>query len=480
MKNRILFISLAVMLALSIGLTGCADGVTRAPSDKIVIGMSRSLHGSLAIIHYCAFGSVLPAFMGRVNGAPNNGITVDGQQFLIDTVTHDDNSNPETLAANTAILISEVARGEVHTIFGPTCTYFIDVMAPLVNDAEMVLMAAEGGGSFLIEYPGPPPMPGPINNMPYVFLHLSFSDWYQLPVLATLLDEAHYDEYGAHNATAWIVWQDDAHGLEYLYSAEALFPAANITILGNTPVLDKPSYSYATKLAEIAAANPDILCLFCYPGEIFGYSFTAIGMAINFDAVVAGPGACFGNFGIGVTGLGAAAEGVTIFAVGNNATSSDSDPITDATLTMEELFNDIIAGGDPEGQDFWGHPLYWAALEIWQNAVEQVGYVQDGGFMIDQDALKNELAGYNSEVNGVNTVLGPTWYTMFGAGNGGGILAYECHTGQIGQWRNGYVEVVAPTNVINATGAKVPIASLLPKYRATSDTFIYPKPDWPS
>ena len=486
MKNRILFISLAVVLALSVGLVGCGGGgVVREPSDTIVIGMSRSVTGSLAIVHSSAFLPVYTAYIEWIND--QDGITVDGQKFLVESRVLNDNSLAETLTQHTNTLINDVADGTVHTIFGPTCTYFIDVMGPITSEADCVLMTAEGGGTFLITDPGPPPTPGQITISPYLFINLSFSDWYQLQVLAPLLDEVHKDHYGSSsNATAWIVWQDDAHGLEYLYVAKEYFAEANIEILGNTPVLNDPTYDYEGELATIAAESPNILCLFCYPNEINGYVGAAIGTDTNFDAVVGGPGACFGIFGTTYAGFAANTEGIMTFAVGNNKTSNTSNPIPNATITMEELFNDIIAGGVWDNQDAWGHPIYWAALEMWQHAVEQVGYVQDGGFMIDQDALQAELASYNSEPNGVNTVLGKAWYHMFGTG--GGMLDWKCHTGEIGQWRDGYIEVVGPEEVLVKIPGAGPfdpptyesqnLTDVLPNYRTTTGTVDYPKDPW--
>jgi hypothetical protein len=48
---------------------------------------------------------------------------------------------------------------------------------------------------------------------------------------------------------------------------------------------------------------------------------------------------------------------------------------------------------------------------------------------------------------------------------GGGILAYECHPGEIGQWQNADMEIVG--------GGDWPATKL------TAD-FIYPKPPWPA
>jgi hypothetical protein len=126
---------------------------------------------------------------------------------------------------------------------------------------------------------------------------------------------------------------------------------------------------------------------------------------------------------------------------------------------MDWLFDEVLmpAVGFPF-LDWWGHPLYWAQAEMWQAAVESVGYV-------DQDEVRDALAGF-SETNPAETVLGDTWYTMFG--NGGGILAYECHTGEIGQWNNGQVEIVGYANITDD----------LPNY-VTTASFTYPKPAWP-
>ena len=439
MKSRILFIALAVVLALSVGLIGC-DGGGDIESDTIVIGMSRSTTGPGAIIHSSAFGAVYPAYIAKVNLA--GGIDVDGTPFDMEAKVYNDNSEETKLIANTLTLIGDVGDGEVHTIFGPTSTHFIDVMAPYTNNGECVLMTVEGGATFLEESAYLP-------SWPYVFINLSFSDWCQLPSLAPILA-------GQGATTAYILWQNDAHGLEYLATAATEFPLAGITIVGNQSVLaTDPGFNPAVILAAVNATAPDVVCVFAYPGEIMGITGAAITLGYNFDGWVTGPGANFGWFGIGGGGFGPAAEGVLCFAVANNKTV-----VPGATLTMEELFNDIIAGGDPEGQDFWGHPLYWGALELWQDAVEAVGTVgPNGGFLIDQDDLKDEIASHNSLGTAVNTVLGPTYYTMFGSGSGGGVMACASHTGEIGQWQSGYVEVIDGSN--------------------NTSSIDYPKANWP-
>jgi hypothetical protein len=53
-------------------------------------------------------------------------------------------------------------------------------------------------------------------------------------------------------------------------------------------------------------------------------------------------------------------------------------------------------------------------------------------------------------------------------GDGGGLMAKECHTGEIGQWQNGICEIVGYTG----------IEQTLTNYKVTAD-FVYPKPPWP-
>ena len=70
--------------------------------------------------------------------------------------------------------------------------------------------------------------------------------------------------------------------------------------------------------------------------------------------------------------------------------------------------------------DYWGIPLYWAACEMWLEAVESVGYV-------DQELIRDALAAFEDDP--AETILGETWYRMYGTpGYGGGNFDYVCHT----------------------------------------------------
>ena len=93
-------------------------------------------------------------------------------------------------------------------------------------------------------------------------------------------------------------------------------------------------------------------------------------------------------------------------------------------------------------QDPWGHPLYWAGLEVWKQAIEKAG-------SLDQSKIRDLIATERFE-----TVLGETWFEN-------GLLAKDCHMGEIGQWINGEYEVIGPKDM------------------ATAD-MVYPKPEFPT
>jgi ABC-type branched-subunit amino acid transport system substrate-binding protein len=458
MRNRVFLISLAVVLAISVGLVGCGgDGGGPAPSDKIVIGMSRSLHGSLAVLHTYAFGAIYPIYIEMLNDA--GGITVDGTSFTVEAKVLDDDSNESKMVVNTNTLINDIKAGEVHFLFGSTGPDFIAVQAPIANAAGVVLMTFDGSATFLKINPGCLP------RWPYIFISLSSADWNQLPVLAPLLTSNGYDDGDGDAAdTAYICWQDDACGLEYLAAAAQFFPASGISIVGSMPInANDPKFNPITTLTAINATvpYPDVVCCFCYPSEVMGLTGAAIALNYNFDAWVTALAGNFGWFGAPQTqGLGDLAEGIICFAPANNKTSQP----------MASLFNDVLTPAlGFDGLDFWGHPLYWAAMQMWQDAVEEVGQVVGGKFVIDQDDFRNQLASYCDAGSGVATVLGTTWYHMFGANaTGGGILDYYCHTGEIGQWQDGYVEIVGYTGIKDD----------LPNYVVTAN-FTYPKPPWP-
>jgi len=419
-KNKILFISLAMVLALSVGLIGCGTEepeVIPPQPTEVVIGISWSETGPNAAIHDAAGLPIVTLFEQRIDAAggillKEYGATV---KVPVNIITYDDATDVSIMLENTSKLVTV---DKVDFLWGATGTAFITAQAYAANTYNMVLMTLEGGATHLQD-------PGKLDAWPYVFVTLSFSDWNQLPVLADLLADNTTCE------TAYIAYINDEHGLEYKETAEEEFARVGIDIVGTPFPMAVEFTEFATVIAAANATGADLFCVFSYPFHVMPLTGTALGMGYNPPAMIFGPGANFGFYAESFTAvtLGDLVEGVMCFAVAND----DTGP------AYAELYGDIeeiMEGYKGESGyyylDYWGQPLYWAMTQMWQQAVEEVGYVS-------QNKLKDVL-GSKTASDPFTTILGDTWYTMFGTG--GGILAHECHPGEIGQWQSGICEII--------------------------------------
>jgi branched-chain amino acid transport system substrate-binding protein len=417
-------IPLAICLILALTMVvGCEKEEEPGPApepepapvvkDSIVVGMARPLSGSAAIIGDAAFKVIYETWVPRINADGGIYVAEYGKKLPIETIIYDDKSDVATMTRLTEKLILE----DKVDFLWPACgTAFLFAQAPIANKYEYVLITAEGGATQLKEA---------LPSLPYVFVSLSFSDWYELPVLAEILAAK-----GAKSA--YVIYIADLHGIEYSGVAGIEFPKVGIDIVGIKSVApDIKDLSPVIK--EAKASNADVFCAFAYPDQVLPATGTSIELGYNPKAWIGGPGV---NFGFYHTAFGPMVEGImgyTCFARGQ-------------TPALDELA-DILYEGQPEDiNDWWGHPFYWAGLDMWKAAIEKAGN-------LDQKTIRDILATDHLE-----TVLGDTWFTMFG--DGGGLMAKECHPGEIGQWQNGIFEVV---------GGNIPTAD-----------FVYPKPEWPT
>jgi branched-chain amino acid transport system substrate-binding protein len=381
--------------------------------DKILVGMSRPLSGPLAIIGDSAFRPIYETWVPMVNDAGGIYVEEYGKSLPIELLIYDDTSDPGTMTRLTEKLILE----DKVDFLWPACgTAFVFAQAPIANKYGYVLLTAEGGATTIKEL-----LPG----LPNVFVTLSFSDWYQLPVLAEILADQ-----GA--TTAYIAYIADLHGIEYSGVAGIEFPKKGIEILGSKSLPpDIADISPVLNLADSSGA--DVFCCFAYPDQVLLATGTSAGLGYNPKAWVGGPGV---NFGFYHAAFGPAVEGVMGFTCFARGSSPELDEMAD-----------ILYEGKPEEiQDWWGHPFYWAALDMWKGAIEKAG-------TLNQDAIRDVIASATAD-DPVDTVLGPTWFEN-------GLLAKETHAGEIGQWINGVFEVIGPTD------------------KATAE-MVYPKPPWPT
>lgn len=428
MKKQVLFYCVLVLLAVVLVLGACTPGTmpgttpgSTAPppppaKDKIVIGMARPLSGWNAQIGDSAFRPIYETWVPMVNEEGGIMIAEYGKKLPIELKIYDDTSDVGTMTRLTERLILE---DKVDFLWPASGTAFLFAQAPIANKYGYILPTAEGGATSLRDI-----MP----SLPYVFVNLSFSDWYEIPVLAEVLKEA-----GAK--TAYVVYIADLHGIEYAGVAGIELPKAGINVV-STKSVPPDIKDMSALIKEAQAANVDAFLCFAYPDQNILATAQSIELGFNPKFFLTGPAA---NFGFYHDIFGPAVEGVSCWAVANRETSP----------AMKAMYDRVYAGKPEALNDWWGHPLYWAGLEFWKQAVEKAG-------TLDQDKI---LEVYKTST--FNTVLGPTYYEN-------GFMAKESHTGEMGQWQNGKVEIIGYTGV----------NSILKNYVATSK-LVYPKPAWP-
>ena len=407
MWKRILKYAVPIIICLIVILMVIPGCTKEAAKDKITVGMSRSLSGPLAAIGDSGFRPIYETWVKEVNDA--GGINVGGKKMLIELKIYDDKSDTATMTRLTEKLILE----DKVDFLWPACgTAMLFAQAPIANKYNYVLITAEGGATSLKDM---------LPSMPYVFVSLSFSDWYEMPVLADLLKEKGVK-------SAFIVYISDLHGIEYNSVAGIEFGRVGIQILG-TKAVPPDIKDLSPIIKEAKASGADAFMCFAYPDQIMPATGTSMELNYNPKVWLGGPGV---NFGFYHTTFGPAIEGV----LGWGTFDRGSSP------ALKALADKLYTGKPEETNDWWGHPLYWAALDMWKAAIEKAG-------TLDQAKIQKILATEH-----LQTVLGDTWFTN-------GLMAKETHPGEVGQWQNGVFKIIGPKDKPHAE-------------------MIYPKPAWPT
>ena len=397
------------ILVILLSLTACTK---EKKKDKIVVGMSRPLSGWMAQIGDSAFRPIYETFVSEVNAQGGIFVKEYNKKLPIELKIYDDKSDPGTMTRLTEKLILE----DKVDFLWPACgTSFLFAQAPIANKYNYILLTAEGGATTIRDM---------LPSLPYLFISLSFSDWYQIPVLADL-----FAQKGVKSA--YIITMADLFGIEYNGVSGIELPNKGINIIGVKSV-PPDIKDLSTILKDAQATKADALLVLAYPDVVFLATKQCMELGYNPKAFLGGPGVNFGPYHMT---FGPATEGVLGFTTANHKTSPEAKVLFDKLYT-----------GKPEAiNDWWGHILYWAGLEFWKQAIEKAG-------TLDQKKIRDIMA-----TETFNTILGPTSFK-------GGLMAKESHPGEIGQWQKGIFEVVG--------GGKWPATKV-------TAPFVYPKPAWP-
>ena len=259
-------------------------------------------------------------------------------------------------------------------------------------------------------------------SLPLFFQFLNYSNHYQLPVFAEILNEL-----GAK--TASIGYLDDLHGIEYQSQAQIFFSTAGIEIMSSTaiPAGIKDVSSIVKQWADEQA---DVICSFQYPNETILTLQTLMQLDYNPKAFLGGPGtsteAIYNIFA-------GAADGCMFEGAWTPAQSPE----------VKAYYDRLVAFvGDKANVDFWGPLIYRAELEFIQQAIEQAG-------TLDHEAIAEVLRTAHFK-----TIMSDDMFMT------NQILDRSCYAGQIGQWQNGFPQIIDPA----------------PK--RTAKEIWYPKPTW--
>jgi branched-chain amino acid transport system substrate-binding protein len=418
MKRKLSTIIICFALALIIAalpfLSACGEAAPE--KDKIVIGAARPLSGPLAQIGDYAMGPIMTMWAEDVNA--RGGINVAGKKLPVELKIYDDTSD---LGTSARLIEKLILEDKVDFLFPNCSTAFLYASAPLANKYKYVYLGAEGGCTTLTAM---------LPELPYVFGVLNYSDYAQIPALADVLVDQGVK-------TAAIIYLNDLHGVEYYHTSLSEFLKAGINIVMAEAV---PPYTEDVELVLKAArdSGADALCAYVYPPTTMAVVGQAMAIGYSPKAMVLGPGVNF-EFFKDIFG-----EQVLEGLIGFGAYNSKSSP------ELAEFIDKFIDRWGLGLMDWWGGAFYYAAIQCFEKAIEQAG-------SLDNTKVRDVMAKEHFE-----TILGDTWFDMTAGGEGGGLLAKECHPGQVGQWQDGIYEVIGPAD------------------KATTDDVIYPKPAWPA
>ena len=389
--------------------TSAAPTENLPDKDTIVIGMARPISGVYEVFETDVFGPIYRMWVEDVNADGGIYVAEYGKKLPIELKVYDDTSDMDTMIRLTERLMLE---DKVDFIFPSCSTAFLFAQAAVTSNHGYLLFSAEGGAAELATL---------YDRLPLFFCTANHSVT-QVPAMAAMLAEQGI-------TSAYITFINDQHGIEYSAAAGPALAGYGIDILG-MKALPPDIDDMTTILNDAKSSGAQAFLQFAYPDQ----NFLAVGqaMAVGFDPDVflLGPG---GNMDVIQWIFGPAADGIMGFG-GWNAKSSP------AAAAFVDKFYSTNPG---VGIDWWGHICYQAVLQVFQQAVEGAG------------TLDNAKVAEYMQTHTFETVMGTIWYEN-------NSIAAECYLGNVGQWQNGVFEVL----------------DVDPGRRTA--TPIVPKPSWPA
>lgn len=374
--------------------TSVSAGPTPPDKDVFVIGGARPISGIYSVFEQAHFGPAYKIWVDDMNAA--GGINIAGKKLRVELKVYDDQSDLDNCMRLMTKLMEE---DKVDWLLGPQSTAFLFAGAGLAQSRGYILCSAEGGATTLEAEMAK-------GTLPLFFQFLNYSNHYQMPVFAEIMQELGVK-------TCSIMYLEDLHGIEYSSQAQVFFASAGVQILSMTsvPVGIKDVSSIIKKWQQ---ENPDVVCCFVYPDQYILTLQTAIQLDYNPKGWLEGPtGATQAVYDI----FQGAADGLMF----EGAWSPKSSP---AAQAYYEKFMAKVGGR--ENVDFWGPLIYGAELEFIQKCIEQAA-------TLDHQKIAEVMRTAHHK-----TIMSDDTFMT------NQILDRSCYAGQIGQWQNGFPQVIDP------------------------------------
>lgn len=362
--------------------------------ESIKVGAVRSQTGVFAMFDQTAFGPCYRMWVDKVNA--DGGIYVEeyGKKLPIDLIVYDDTSDMNQM---TQLYQKLILEDQVDFLLPPVSTAFLSAAVPIAAQYGYLMIGAEGGSDTLKEA---------LAKYPDFFSVLNYSVT-QVPAIVDLMLEQGMK-------SAYIVYIQDTHGIEYSSAAEPAFKEAGIEI--------KAMKSVPADLADVTpiindamASGADAFILFTYPQITYPAIEVSKALGYNPKMFITGPGGSFESMKAACGG-DAGIEGIIFEGAWNDKGSPEAAQFA---KDLQEFNKD-----DPAfGMDWWGHIVYYASLEVLQQAIEGAG------------TLDNKVISQYIKDNHFNVSMGEIWFENQ-------EIAHECFLGDLGQWQNGYPEVI--------------------------------------
>jgi len=434
------------------GTSGSGDGTVETgyqkdmKKDVITIKTVRPVTGDSALFQQTAFGPQYKMWEDEIN--QDGGLYVKSldRKVPVEIITYDDSSDMEK---TTQLLEQILANEKPDLLLAPEGTARLFAAAPIVQRYGYLMIAAEGGAKELeSKFEEMKADYGQVN----VFSVLSYSET-QAPALVKLIEELGVE-------SVYCAYINDLHGIEYWGYTEQLLKEVGVDIKGSEPV-DPADVAAASIINNAAASGADAFLGFMYPPQSIPVTMAAKDLNYVPKMYLLGPGLCYDFFSVfafgdysqdsleGIMGWGAWNEKSTAHGAQAKAYSDHFRQYwTDKGMFWRNA--DGSPGADPGiavFQDWWGHICYYSVMQVYQQAVENAGELDENG-VLNQDTLVKYITN-----NTFATVMHPELKFT------NNILLDDMYLGNVGQWQNGVFEVIDND------------------YRRTADP-IYPFPGW--